>query len=107
MKTIIVIIIVIIMSCRSAYSRLKKQNNEPMESEFVEVESVLKGHIIGTGGRFIKEIMKQSGAIISTTKQEKGFTVSGDVEQRACARTLILERAVRFKVKAKFCIERT
>lgn len=86
------------MSCRSAYSRLKNQNNEPMESEFVEVESILKGHIIGTRGRFIKEIMDQSRAIISTTKQDNGFTVRGDVDQRTCARRLILERAVRFKL---------
>ncbi|KAL9958476.1 hypothetical protein ACROYT_G035492 [Oculina patagonica] len=76
---------------RSAYSRLR-QNKEPKESEFVEVLSVLKGHVIGTGGRFVKEMMKKSGAIISSTKEDEGFIVSGDVDQRACAKRLILER---------------
>ncbi|XP_078355398.1 uncharacterized protein LOC144640040 [Oculina patagonica] len=76
---------------RSAYSRLR-QNKEPKESEFVEVLSVFKGHVIGTGGRFVKEMMKRSGAIISSTKEDEGFTVSGDVDQRACAKRLILER---------------
>ena len=85
------------MFCSSAYSRLKKQNKEPIESEFVEVFSAFKGRVIGTDGRFVKEMMKESGAIISTTKEDEGFTVSGDAVQRACAKRLILERVVSCK----------
>ena len=85
------------MFCSSAYSRLKKQNKEPIESEFVEVFSAFKGRVIGTGGRFVKEMMKESGAIISTTKEDEGFTVSGNAVQRTCAKRLILERVVSCK----------
>lgn len=79
---------------RSAYSQLKNQNTEPTESEFVEVSSDLKGHVIGKGGSFVKEIMKKSGAMISSGKKDEGFTVSGNADQRAFAKSLILEKVV-------------
>ncbi|XP_020623172.1 uncharacterized protein LOC110060719 isoform X2 [Orbicella faveolata] len=63
-----------------------------MESEFVEVLSELKGHVIGKSGIFIKGIMKKSGARISSEKKDEGFTVSGNADQRACAKSLILEK---------------
>ena len=85
-------LIIIVMLYRSAYSQLKNQNTEPMESEFVQVLSGLKGHVIGKGGIFVKEIMKKSGARIS--KNDEGFTVSGNADQRACAKSLILEKVV-------------
>ena len=80
---------------RSAYNRLKKQPEEPLECERVEVPRDLKGRVIGKGGCLIKEIMKSSGALIrSARKDDDWFLVSGDAEQRACARKLILEKEV-------------
>ena len=56
----------------------------------------LKGYVIGKEGCSIKEIMKSSGAIItSPQRNEDGFFVRGDAGQRECARRLILEKAVR------------
>ena len=80
--------------CRSADNRLKRQRNEPMDSERVEVARELKGRVIGKGGGMIKEIMRSSGALISCEKDDDWFTVSGDAEQRACARRFILEKVV-------------
>ena len=80
--------------CRSAYSRLKTHDEEEVDSEFVEVSSDLKRHVIGTGGRFVKEIMKKSGAIITSEKEDEGFTVRGYADQRARAKSLILEKVV-------------
>lgn len=60
----------------------------------------LKGHVIGRGGCMLQEIMRQSGAIISSeSKEEKGFLVNGDKEQRAYAKKLILEKVVSNKYK--------
>ena len=78
---------------RPAYGRLE-QNKAARDFEYVEVPKDLKGHVIGKGGCMIKEIMKSSGAIIRTGKDDEGFTVSGDAEQRACAKRLILEKVV-------------
>ena len=75
---------------RSAYSRFTQK-----KEEFVEVPKDLKGYVIGKGGCTIKEILKSSGAIIRTQKDYEGFTVSGDAEQRACAKRLILKKVVR------------
>lgn len=80
---------------RSAYNRLKKQNKEAVESELVEVQSDLKGHVIGKGGCNIKEIMAKSGAKISS-RDEDSFLIRGDTEQRALAKSLILEKVVSF-----------
>jgi len=38
--------------------------------------------------------MKTSGARISSKKEDEGFTVSGNADQRACAKRLILEKVV-------------
>ena len=73
-----------------------------MEYEFVEVPNDLKGRVIGKGGCVIKDIMKASGAIISTGKDEEWFTVNGDAEQRACAKRLILEKVVSCKENDHF-----
>lgn len=81
---------------RSAYNHLKKQNKEVMESELVEVQSDMKGRVIGKGGCNIKEIMAKSGAKISSRRYEDSFSISGDTEQRARARSLILEKVVSF-----------
>ena len=81
---------------RPAYGRLK-QNLAARKIEFVEVPKDLKSHVIGKGGRMIKEIMKSSGASISSGKdheRDEWFKVSGDAEQRACAKRLILEKVV-------------
>lgn len=79
--------------CRSAYTR-QKQRNEPMESERVEVPRELKSRVIGKGGGVIKEIKRSSRALISCEKDDDWFTISGDAEQRACAKRLILEKVV-------------
>ena len=81
---------------RSAYNRLKKQNKEAVESELVEVQSDLKGHVIGKGGCNIREIMAKSGAKISSRRDEDSFLIRGDTEQRAFAKSLILEKVVSF-----------
>ena len=78
-----------------------------MEYEFVEVPNDLKGRVIGKGGYVIKDIMKASGAIISTGKDEEWFTVSGDAEQRACAKRLILEKVVSCKENDNFGLVQT
>lgn len=64
------------------------------KSEFVEVPRNLKRYVIGTGGVVIKEISQKSGARVSQTMEEERFTISGNQEQRACARRLILEKVV-------------
>ena len=86
----------ILMFDRSAYNRLKKQNNEAVESELVEVQSDLKGHVIGKGGCNIGEIKAKSGAKISSRRDEDSFLIRGDTEQRALAKSLILEKVVSF-----------
>ena len=43
----------------------------------------------------IHEIMDKSGARVSTqSKEEEGFTISGNQEQRECAKKLILQKVV-------------
>lgn len=71
------------------------QNYEEMGNEFVEVSKEMKGHVIGRGGSRLHEIMRKSGASIdSHSRDVGGFTVSGDREQRECAKRLILEKVV-------------
>lgn len=85
---------IVVTFFRSAYSRLRTHNEEEVDNEFVEVSSDLKRHVIGIGGRFVKEIMKKSGAKISSEKEDEGFTVIGYADQRAYAKSLILEKVV-------------
>lgn len=69
-----------------------------MESVFVRVPIDLKGYVIGKGGCKKNEIMRWSGAIIrSQSREEEGFTVSGNPEQIAYATTLILDTVVSCK----------
>lgn len=65
-----------------------------MELEFVPVPKELKGYVIGKGGSVIKAIEEKSGAKVSTPRELEGFRISGDEEQRECARRLILEKVV-------------
>lgn len=66
-----------------------------MELEFVPVPKELKGYVIGKGGSVIKAIEEKSGAKVSFTPRElEGFRISGDEEQRECARRLMLEKVV-------------
>ena len=66
-----------------------------MELEFVPVPKELKGYVIGKGGSVIKTIEQKSGAkVYSTPRELEGFRVSGDEEQRASAKRLILEKVV-------------
>ena len=61
----------------------------------MEVRKDLKGYVIGKDGRSIKEIMKSSGALLTSPRRnEEGFFVRGDAGQRKCAKRLILEKAV-------------
>ena len=65
------------------------------KSEFVKVARDLKGYVIGRRGCVINEIMDKSGATVSTqSKEEEGFTISGNQEQRECAKKLILQKVV-------------
>ena len=68
---------------------------ESQNSEFVKVARDLKGYVIGRRGCVINEIMDKSGATVSTqSKEEEGFTISGNQEQRECAKKLILQKVV-------------
>lgn len=88
---------------RLSYTGIKEETAEETESEFVEVPIELKGHVIGRGGCMLQEIMRQSGARISSqSKEEKGFLVNGDKEQRAYAKKLILEKVVSHKYNGFF-----
>ena len=61
----------------------------------MKVRKDLKGYVIGKDGCSIKEIMKSSGALItSPQRNDEGFFVRGDARQRQCAKRLILEKAV-------------
>ena len=66
-----------------------------MQSEFVPVAKDFKAHVIGRKGYVIEDIRQRSGAQIwSSSTEEEGFTVSGNEEQIACAKRLILEKVV-------------
>lgn len=57
-----------------------------------------KAHVIGRRGYAIQDIKQRSGAQIwSTSTEEEGFTVSGNAEQLACAKRIILEKVVSCK----------
>ena len=79
---------------RVAYNRLQ-QHGAGTNGEFVTVPNNLKGYVIGKDGCTIKEIMKSSGAkITSPRRQDDGFLVKGDAGQREYAKRLILEKVV-------------
>ena len=85
---------------RLSYTGIKEETADETESEFVEVPIELKGHVIGRGGCMLQEIMRQSGAIISSqSKEEKGFLVNGDKEQRAYAKKKKKKKVVSNKYK--------
>ena len=67
-----------------------------MQKEFVPVPIGLKGHVIGKDGHIINDIRQKSGAQVwsPTGSKEEGFMVSGNAEQIACAKRLILEKVV-------------
>ena len=76
----------------------EERNTDEMESEFLEVPVHLKGYVIGKGGRTINEIRQNSGARVhSLSKEEGGFTITGDEEQRTCAKRLIIEKVVSYE----------
>ena len=67
----------------------------PIEEEFVQVPKNLKGYVIGMGGIVIKKIQQESGAkVVSKRKNEDGFIVTGNEEQRAHAKKLISQKVV-------------
>ena len=71
-----------------------------MQSEFVPVAKSFKAHVIGKKGCVIENIRERSGAQISSKSiEEEGFTVSGNEEQIAFAKRLILEKVVSCKDK--------
>ena len=75
-----------------------EQSREEIGSDFVEVSRDLKKYVIGRGGCMIQEIRQKSGARVdSQSKEEDGFIVYGDEEQRACARRLIEQKLVSWK----------
>lgn len=67
-----------------------------MQSEFVAVPKDFKGYVIGKGGYTIQDIRQRSGAQVwsPTSSEEEGFTISGNAEQIAHAKRLILEKVV-------------
>ena len=66
-----------------------------IEEEFVHVPKNLKGYVIGMGGTVIKNIQRESGAkVVTLPKNEDGFTITGNEEQRAHAKKLISQKVV-------------
>jgi len=66
----------------------------------VPVPKEVKAHVIGTRGSVIRDISQRSGArIVSTSAEEEGFTTSGNEEQIAHAKRLILQKVVSCKEK--------
>lgn len=64
-----------------------------MENEYLHVPKELKGHVIGRGGLVIKEIKKSSSTnITSRSRDEEGFTITGNREQITLAKRLISEK---------------
>ncbi|XP_068691125.1 uncharacterized protein [Montipora foliosa] len=61
-------------------------------ADFVDVPDDLMRHVIGTGGNTLRSIQERSGAkMLSLSRAEEGFWVSGTKEQREYAKRLILE----------------
>ncbi|KAJ7323742.1 Far upstream element-binding protein 3 [Desmophyllum pertusum] len=60
--------------------------------ELVAVPGDLMGFVIGKKGSTIKQIQTKSGAKLISDRDHRGFIVSGDEEQRACARQLVNEK---------------
>ena len=59
------------------------------------VPKEFKAHVIGKRGSVIREIRQKSGAqIASTSTEEEGFTTSGNAQQIAHAKRLILQKVV-------------
>ena len=57
----------------------------------------LKGYVIGMGGKVVRKIQQESGAkVVAKPKDEDGFTVTGNEEQRASAKKLISQKVVGF-----------
>ena len=55
----------------------------------------LKGYVIGFGGSVVKKIQKESGAsVVTKPRNEDGFIVTGNEEQRASAKKLISQKVV-------------
>ena len=77
------------------YCHIKMTTTETMQSEFVPVLMDFKAAVIGTRGSVIQDMTQRSGAQIwSANREEEGFTVSGNPEQIAHAKRLILEKVV-------------
>ena len=52
------------------------------------------GFVIGKKGASIKEIEVESGAKLNSHRDQAGFLVSGNKEQRALARELVQQKVV-------------
>lgn len=64
-----------------------------IKEEFVHVPAYLKGYVIGMGGKVVKKIQQESGAkVVAKPKNEDGFTVTGNEEQRASAKKRISQK---------------
>ena len=75
--------------------RINDYDNEIIESEFVDVPKDFKGRVIGRGGSVLQKIQQVSKArVFSKSRDEEGFTVSGDEKQRSLAKMLILQKVV-------------
>ena len=86
---------------RFSYTNTEERNTDEMKSEFLEVPVYVKGYVIGKAGRTIYEIKQKSGArVYSLSKEEGGFTITGDEEQRTCAKRLIIEKVVSYEEMA-------
>lgn len=73
----------------------RKDSEEEIKSDFVEVPRDIKKYVRGRSGCGIDEIEKKSRAsICSQSIKEEGFWISGNKLQRECAKKLITEKVV-------------
>ena len=73
-------------------SRQRKRRDEA--PEFIAVPGNLMGFVIGRNGTSVKEIEVESGAKLNSDRDQRGFVVSGNKEQRARARELVEQKVV-------------
>ncbi|XP_022800252.1 uncharacterized protein LOC111338099 [Stylophora pistillata] len=70
-----------------------------MDSEYVPVSREFKSRVIGRDGCVLNNIRQRSGAIITSRfKEEEGFTIIGDYQQRETAKRLILEKVEEIEI---------